>query len=238
LQFLQQIDAALAEPVTGNCLHCWALNELRVSDQRKNDEAQTELCGVYAELHEAHAEVERLRAALSCPCSEYTRRPTAASAATTRQDNVIDYKKEAEHLMVEAIRLIADIHNVTQDLERLRTATDSVTFPELGLLRARLNNIANLSGANRVVFNAVTGRMQWSPTDITPDGQWRYVNFAHYTTTWKDAEVIVQKVAGRERTWNWVVTVGKEVMTGSANNADEAKDEALRVAARMTGDVT
>jgi hypothetical protein len=59
-----RIDAALAEPVTGNCLRCWALNELRVSDQRKNDEAQTELRSAYAELQEARAEVERLNALL------------------------------------------------------------------------------------------------------------------------------------------------------------------------------
>jgi hypothetical protein len=50
-----RIDAALAEPVTGNCLRCWALNEMRVSDQRKNDEAQTELRSAYAELQEARA---------------------------------------------------------------------------------------------------------------------------------------------------------------------------------------
>jgi hypothetical protein len=146
-----------------------------------------------------------------------------------------DYKKEAESLMEEAIRLVADIHNVTKDLERHRTGTDSVTFPELGLIRARLNNIANLSGANRVVFNAVTGRMQWSPTDIAPDGQWRYVDFAHYTTTYKDAEVIVRKVDGRERIWVWSVTVGGKSISSSTNNADEAKEAALKAAADMTG---
>jgi hypothetical protein len=147
----------------------------------------------------------------------------------------IDYKKEAEHLMEEAIRLVADIHNVTRDLERHRTGTDSITFPELGLLRARLNNIANLSGANRVVFNAVTGRMQWSPTDIAPDGQWRYVDFAHYTTTWKDAEVIVRKVGGRESRWDWVVTVGESSTRSFHTRADDAKEAALKAAARMTG---
>ena len=146
-----------------------------------------------------------------------------------------DYKKEAEHLMEEAIRLVADIHNVTKDLERHRIGTDPVTFPLLGLLRARLNNIANLSGANRVMFNVVTGEMQWNPTDTVPDGQWRYVGFAHYTTTYKDAEIIVRKVDGRERIWVWSVTVGGKSMGSSTNNADEAKEAALKAAVDMTG---
>jgi hypothetical protein len=147
-----------------------------------------------------------------------------------------DYKKEAEHLMEEAIRLVADIHNVTKDLERHRTGTDSITFPELGLLRERLNRIANLSGANRVVFNAVTGRMQWSPTDIAPDGQWRYVDFAHYTTTYKDAEIIVRKVGGREHIWIWSVTVGGRSIGSSTNSSVIAKEEALTAAKQMTGE--
>lgn len=46
------------------CLKCFALGELRIIDQRKNDEAQEELRGAYAELHRARAEVERLRGAL------------------------------------------------------------------------------------------------------------------------------------------------------------------------------
>ena len=53
----RRIDAALAEPVTSNCLQCWALNELRVSDQRKNDETRIELRDVYWELHMARAEL-------------------------------------------------------------------------------------------------------------------------------------------------------------------------------------
>lgn len=61
----QRIEAALAEPVEGGgCLRCYALGELRVIDQRKNDEAQAEIRNVYAELREARAEIERLRALL------------------------------------------------------------------------------------------------------------------------------------------------------------------------------
>ncbi len=146
-----------------------------------------------------------------------------------------DYKKEAEALMEETIRLLADIHNVIKNLERHRTGTDSIVFSELGLLRARLNTVATMSGANRLVFNAVTRRMQWSPTDIAPDGQWRYIAFDHYTTIFKDAEIIVRKVDGRERIWNWVVTVGESSVGGYENNADEAKEEALKAAVDMTG---
>lgn len=55
-----RIADALAEPVAG-CLRCYALGELRVSDQRKNDELYAELRSVYVELHAARSESAQLR---------------------------------------------------------------------------------------------------------------------------------------------------------------------------------
>lgn len=149
---------------------------------------------------------------------------------------IYDFKKE-EAISVLTIR-IKNLVEVLSDLagnhDANMNATDALTFQRLAVIRADLDSIAAVTGADRVQYDREAKKYHWNPKDSGPDGQWRAEGYGHESTNWKGYYLQVRAKAGKFPDVEWLIHKDGECVlhdivfrTPFVNPLEEAKSAVL-----------
>ena len=151
-------------------------------------------------------------------------------------------KEEAINTLTFRIQnLVSVLAQMDRNHESSMTATDVLTFQRLVMIRADIDAIAAVTGADRVEYDKDSKRYYWNPKDQVPDGQWQSQGYGHESMTLNGHRVDVKAKGGKspDVEW-WIQKDGIEVLRGivfrlpNINPMELAKESSTIAVKRIT----
>jgi len=155
----------------------------------------------------------------------------------------IDKTDAIHQLTIRIKNLVETLAGLAGNHDNNMNSTDSHTFQRLIMLRADLDTIAAVSGADRVEYDGVAKKFRWSAKDASPDGQWRDLGFAHKSTTWNGLYLEIEGTQSGAIRYNWCIKKDGQVLSGGTcsrvgrmSGLECAKQESMAAAMAYSGD--